>query len=331
LDTYIGIQRSLSDGRVTEIGKFVNTIDATFPTSIVLAVPQVCARYDLAASELTLTSAFDEETGDVIPVGEIAKILDGQHRIEGLKHFTGDQFQVPVSIFVDADIADQSYVFATVNLAQTKVNRSLVFDLLDFARARSPQKTCHDIVVALDNHVASPFHKKIKRLGTATPGRIGETITQATFVNALLPFLSADPVTDRDRMARGKRLNHDDVSYQQTPFRWLWLDDRDTDIARILIEFFGAVSDRWPVAWRSNETGMMLTRTNGFRALMRYLRHLYLSEKPLPSVESPVVPRARFAARLNEVPLTDSDFTTDTFQPGSSGEKALYDRLLCVR
>jgi len=33
-------------------------------------------------------------------------------------------FDVNVSIFVDADIADQATVFATVNLAQTKVTEA---------------------------------------------------------------------------------------------------------------------------------------------------------------------------------------------------------------
>ena len=55
LDRYVGIQRKLAQPRVTEIGKFVNTIDATFPTSIVLAVAGSCARYDEVTKELVLT------------------------------------------------------------------------------------------------------------------------------------------------------------------------------------------------------------------------------------------------------------------------------------
>jgi DGQHR domain-containing protein len=327
LDRYVGIQRKLSSDRVVEIGKFVNTIDATFPTSVVLAVPGSCARYDADKRELVLFEGVDEDSGASIRFFEIAKILDGQHRIEGLKAFKGPKFDVPVSVFVEADIADQAYVFATVNLAQTKVNRSLVYDLLDYSRARSPQKTCHDVTVALDKFATSPFHESIKRLGSATPGRSGETLAQATVVNALLPFLTRDPLTDRERMARGKSIRRDDTEYSSTPFRWLWVEERDTDIAKILMEYFWGVADRWPDAWKSRERGNMLPRTNGFRAFMRFLKNIYLQEKPRPDESQPVIPRQRITQLLEPVNLSNGDFAVSVFPPGSSGEKQLYDLL----
>ena len=116
----------------------MKSIDATFPTSIVLAVKGECAEFE--DGNLTLSESVDAETGEVISFAEVASILDGQHRVEGLKEANADDFEVPVSIFVDADISDQAYIFATVNLAQTKVNKSLVYDLLDYATARSPQE-----------------------------------------------------------------------------------------------------------------------------------------------------------------------------------------------
>ena len=91
----MGIQRKLAQPRVTEIGKFVNTIDAT-TTSIVLAVAGSCARYDEVTKELVLTEGDDDETGQRLRFFEIAKILDGQHRIEGLKQFVGEAFPLPV-------------------------------------------------------------------------------------------------------------------------------------------------------------------------------------------------------------------------------------------
>src|SRR5882762_10468420 len=99
----------------------------------------------------------------------------------GGHYFSPNTFQLSVSVFVDIDMEDQAYIFSTVNLAQTKVNRSLAYDLFELANSPSPQKTCHNIAVALDTITVSPFHKRIKRLGSATPGRNSETITQATF------------------------------------------------------------------------------------------------------------------------------------------------------
>jgi DGQHR domain-containing protein len=327
LDRYVGIQRRLSADRVREIGAFVNTIDATFPTSIVLSVPGVCAEYDSKKGELVLTENTDEEGGQLVPYEKIAKILDGQHRIEGLKALAKGPFELPVSIFVEADIADEAFVFATVNLAQTKVNRSLVYDLLDYSRARSPQRTCHDVAVALDKHEKSPLRGTIKRLGTATPGRVGETLAQATFVNCLLPFITTDALGDREAMARGRTLKAVASDYSKTPFRHLWIKERDTDVARILIDYFNAVANKWPTAWKSREKGDVLARTNGFRALMRLLKNVYLHLRPTDDLSKALVSEDQFRRMLDRVSLKDDDFTTEKFPPGTSGEKRLYDAL----
>lgn len=328
LDRYVGIQRKLNADRVNEIQQFVRTIDATFPTSIVLSVPGLCAEFDPTRQELVLAENLDEENGPIITFDKIAKILDGQHRIEGLKGLGDKPFELPVSIFIDADIADEAFVFATVNLAQTKVNKSLVYDLLDYSRARSPQKSCHNIAVALDKHERSPLKGLIKRLGTATPGRSGETLTQATFVNALLPLISTDPLKDRETLARGRTLKTSSDEYRRSPLRRLWLGEQDTDIARILIEYFSAVSQRWPEAWTSRDRGDILPRTNGFRALMRFLKDLYLHLRPNYSDEKDLPNESNFLRLLTGVPLGDADFTVERFPPGTSGEKRLYDTLV---
>lgn len=319
LDTYIGIQREIKENRVSEIGRFTNTIDATFPTSIVVAVPGDCAEYDDDSGCLRIY-----ETEDT-PFESIAKILDGQHRIEGLKEYKGEaSFDLSVTVFVEADIADQAYIFATVNLAQTKVNRSLVYDLLDYSKARSPQKTCHDIAVGLDRYPKSPLYKMIKRLGRATPGRSGETLSQAVVVGALLPLLSREPVDDRDLLLRGKRIRSaTDDELMRTPFRNLFIDEKDDQIAAIVMEFFRAVSRRWPVAWRSRERGDILPRTNGFRALMRLFKDSYLHLAGQDSIGR-VVREDEFFEILEKCQLRDADFNVDNFVPGSAGENLLY-------
>src|SRR5713226_6873465 len=42
-ETYLGIQRRLNPKRVKEIEQYVRTVDATFPTSIILSVTGDCA------------------------------------------------------------------------------------------------------------------------------------------------------------------------------------------------------------------------------------------------------------------------------------------------
>jgi len=327
LDRYVGIQRSLSKSRVSEISSFVKSIDATFPTSVVLAVNGECAVFDADTRILTISEGIDLETGEKIPINESASILDGQHRVEGLRAAGADDFQVPVSIFVDADIADQAYIFATVNLAQTKVNKSLVYDLLDYSKSRSPQKSAHDIVVALDRFEKSPFYKLIKRLGAATPGREGETLAQATVVNGIIPLISKNPELDRYELAKKRRISPETDRYEETPLRRLWIDEKDGEIAKIFIEYFNAVKSKWPTAWSSREKGHILARTNGFRAFMRLFKNIYLKEKPVSNTTDPIIQESVFLNYFNKSTLQDQDFNSSNFAPGTSGETALYRKL----
>src|SRR5215210_6584510 len=46
VERYLGIQRPLNDSRVAELRKYVKYYDATFPTSIILAVDADCAAFD---------------------------------------------------------------------------------------------------------------------------------------------------------------------------------------------------------------------------------------------------------------------------------------------
>lgn len=325
IERYLGIQRPLDPKRVEVISHYVNTADACFPTAVILAVPGLCAKYDPGTSTMTLSNYVEPEEGEEpIYFGDIAKVLDGQHRIEGLRKFGGEAFDVNVSLFVDADIADQAYIFSTVNLAQTKVQKSLVYDLYDLAKARSPQKTSHNIVVALDQNVESPFYKRIKRLGMATEGRVLETITQATFVQSLLTYMCKNQLQqqdDRDKYLRGKEPSRatEEESYQLI-FRNMFLDNRDIEIAEIIYNFFVSVRDRWPTAWDYKGGGIILNKTNGFRAMMRFLRIAYLHLTKPGGVPS----TAEFLKILNRVTLSDLDFNTDSFKPGTSGEAELY-------
>lgn len=323
VETYLGIQRPLKSDRVDEISQYVNTIDACFPTAVILAVEGRCAEYDVDRKELILRSASDGEGGKVTSI-QIAKVLDGQHRIEGLRAFKGVAFDVNVSIFIDMDIESQAYLFSTVNLAQTKVNKSLVYDLFEYSKARSPQKTCHNIAVALDSLDTSPFYRRIKRLGSATQGRFGETLTQASFVEALLPFITSDKITDRDLYLRGKKPPPASPSEEdRLIFRNWFLQEKDMLIADVLLNYFSAVRKTWPLAWSSSDRGAVLGKTNGFQALMRVLRPLYVrlrDHEAVPSIE-------RFQQELSRVSLSDEDFTIETFKPGTSGQAALFTKV----
>ena len=136
-----------------------------------------------------------------------------------------------MSIFIGADVFEQANIFATVILAQTKVNKSLVYDLTELADTPSPYRTCHNVAVALDREESSPLYHRIKRLGTATPGRKKEPLTQASFVEALVKFISIDPTQDRNLLLEGKRLKTASLNeLVYCPFRNLFIKNHEVDI-----------------------------------------------------------------------------------------------------
>lgn len=343
IDKYLGIQRKLSDSRISELKTYVKTHDATFPTSIILSVPTKCAIWDDSTSKLTLQEYINEDNPEEnIEFSDIAKILDGQHRLRGLSsglnydleyaEQNNIPFELSVAIFVGADIAQQATIFATVNLAQTKVNKSLVYDLAELSKIRSPQKSCHYIAVALDEQPASPLFQTIKRLGIATPGRSDahETLTQATFVEALMPYVSRDPVSDREFLKNhpAKRLpNVTDKEKLSLIFRGLYIEEKEQEIAKIVWAYFAAIQQRWPNAWVGRERGNIIKRTNGFKAFMKFLKPAYLSLAG-PQRIGVFVSKSEFLEIFNKITIDEADFSSDTFPPGTSGEAKLLKKLL---
>ena len=192
---------------------------------------------------------------------------------------------------------------------------------------RSPQKSCHNIAIALDSYERSPLYGRIKRLGTATPGRKGETLTQATVVESLMNYISDEPGQDRDTFIRKLFPRKATGSERKRLiFRNLFLEENDSDIAEILLQYFLAVQEKWPEAWDNPQwQGNILPKTNGFKGLMRFLRDAYLS---IVGDEIGKVPsKAEFFSVFSRAPIQDYDFDITNFPPGTSGERTLYDWL----
>jgi DGQHR domain-containing protein len=327
---FLGIQRKLNDKRIKDLTRYVDTIDACFPTSIVISVDERCAEVQQTELQdymvLRIFEYKDEVSKELsISLDQAAAIIDGQHRLKGLEDAKRLDFELSVSIFVGTDDATEAMIFSTVNLAQTKVNKSLVYDLFELAKTRSPEKTCHEIVVALDRLDESPFKGKIKRLGVATEGRFGETLSQATIVKGLLPYITKDPLMDRDA---GKRFGFWEpivaANLQKRIFYEFFRKGEDVKILQIVINYFNAVRDRWPKAWDGTGRGNIINRTNGFNGFIRFLRVAYLYY----TTEPRVVAQEDFRKLFERVKLSDDDFNPERFLPGSSGATNLYNVLV---
>ena len=315
VEIYTGIQRELSESRVKEIAKYVNMVDATFPTGVILHI-----------NEEDIINFSQQDGMMTIPFRDnVAKVLDGQHRIAGLEHYPsgGKAFQINVTIFVGMELEDQAIVFGTINKTQTKVNKSLVADLFEFATHRSPQKTAHNVVRALNQKEGSPFYEKIKILGVANDIN-KETITQATFSEALIKLISKDPMSDRDLYRRGKKPERvEGRELENRPFRNLFIDEKDAIIAKIIWEFFKAVQLRWPEAWNVIQPQMILNKSTGFLALMNLFKDLYLHFNSIGEV----IDQTTYLEFLNRCQIPDNHFSRINYIPGSGGQSKLHKEL----
>lgn len=316
VEIYTGIQRELSPKRVKEIGKYVNMVDASFPNSIILHInPEEIIDYDEMTGKLTLPYKDN-----------VAKVLDGQHRIAGLENFGrgGTSFQMIVTIFVGMELEDQAIIFSTINKTQTKVNNSLVADLFDFATNRSPNKASHNIVRALNQKEGSPFFKKIKILGVANDKK-RETITQATFSENLMKLFSKDLMSDRDVYKRGRvPSKFEGKELLNRPLRNMFIEKEDGKIAQLIWNFFSAVEHRWPNAWHDTTNTYILNKSTGFIALMRFFRDVYVSFERIGEV----INEEEFHGVFNNINIDESSFVKDIYIPGSSGQGKLYRDLI---
>ena len=318
VDNYLGIQRKLSSDRKKEIALYATTFDATFPTSVILAVKSVNEN-----GEFNKNIFVDEQKRKLMIKKQegVASILDGQHRLEGLKQanddFGVDDFDLNVTIFVDADIETQTQIFSVINKSQTKVNKSLVYDLYEYATHRSPYKTAHDIVRVLNKNEKSPFYHKIKLLGVAND-KEKESISQATFAERILGYISKDPVDDRNRLKKDERIESYDP--QKFIFRNFFIKKRDDEITKILYYFFDAVKNKWSDSWEKVVSGNILNKTTGVIALMRFLPDLCAKAKS----EEQLLTKEFYLNIIDEFNIEDGSFTSDEYRSGGQGQDKLY-------
>jgi len=326
-ETYFGIQRSLSKKRIREIAQYITNIDATFPSSILLAIKSIDIDSDGPHDNVSYNK--DSKVLKIKRDQNIAHIIDGQHRVFGLKHAVEnpdlfdqiDDFELIVTIFIDMDKDDQAMIFSTINKAQTKVNKSLVYDLYELAKTRSPQRTAHNIVRLLNEREGSPFKDKVKMLGVADD-KEKESITQATLVELMLKYITSNPMQDRDDLKRGKKIEKPSQTEQDKLFFRNWfIQGKDEYIAKIMWNYFSAVQNNWEKAWHDNNK--ILSKSTGIIALMRFLKdvigHLGTDR---------IIQISEFEKIIKIIDIDDKDLTNKKYISGSVGQSTLYNELV---
>ncbi len=309
IELFTGIQRELSEKRRKEINQYIRIFDSSFPNSFIIAVKSD----DIVREEQGLL--------EIRKHARAASIIDGQHRLAGFDESNSKGFQLIVSVFIDLPIEQQAMLFATINLKQTRVNESLVYDLFEETKARSPQKTAHDVAKSLNRDPESPFFHQIKPLGKRLEEYSGR-LSQATFVKRLLPHICANPDEVRDLIRREGRLDPNDPKNRERIFWRFFCEERDWAIQKALNNYFQAVVQVFASDWQSNNSP--LSRTIGYSALMRLIGDL--AKKGLAQTPQPRLDKQFFLGFFQRASAL-SPFTFERYPPSGGGETQLYNDL----
>lgn len=137
-----------------------------------------------------------DEKIEIPLIDSVAQLIDGQHRLEGLKEAmkvdqTISEKQILVSMVVGLGTKDAAKIFININSEQKPVPKSLIFDLYgitddekNFAIIRSD-----DIAKELNENVDSPYYNLIKYPGN--PRGKGK-IDLSTVVSTLKKYVDVD-------------------------------------------------------------------------------------------------------------------------------------------
>ena len=254
-----GIQRDISIKRVMEIESYCKDPDATFPTPLIVSV-------DSSFCELKNGGTLIEYNDDNC----IFEIIDGQHRVEGIRlasNNSGFRCELLFVLMFDLTEEEKAYVFSTINSNQAKVDKSLIYDLFELSTKRSPLKTCHYIARIMNSKHTYPFYQRLKMLGKRERG--SNTLSQGTFVKGLVELISKNPQEDMIRIKNGDKLLPD----EKLPLRNFFINENDDIILKILKNYFTAVSVVFEKEWYSND--YILTKTTGYLALIKAFEKFY--------------------------------------------------------
>lgn len=225
---YEGIQRRLEPARVKSIAEFCKRDDAMFPTPIILSAPS--NSFIINDEDQTITISED---------GIYCSIIDGQHRIEGIKE-SGyiDKFELLIEFVFDTDPARDAYLFSVINGNQKPMSKSLIYDLFAVTKARTVEKLCNKIMRELNSNIKSKMIGKIKMLGYKDEFSPNGVVSQARLVDELKKLISDNTSRDNYDIEVGNELK--ELNAEKYIFREWFVYRDDEKIIDENIKFFNA-------------------------------------------------------------------------------------------
>ncbi|ERJ34739.1 hypothetical protein L810_2746 [Burkholderia sp. AU4i] len=233
------VQRVLNTSRIVNIKRFVMN-GGNFPNAFVLNWVNTDQPLEFTDTDI-----------DIPMVAQSAQIIDGQHRIAGIREAIQEderwsKLEVPVVFYAGLGTQECADIFLSINTEQKPVPRSLVFDLYGVASAEivdQAAERARDIVIFLNEDDDSPYKGQIKLPGA--PTRRGG-IALSTAVSAIKPLV--------EERGDFERIGVKELNMQK----------------QIIMNLFTALSDKYGSKWWEKENAFMYAA--GFTGAINFLQ-----------------------------------------------------------
>lgn len=352
-----GTQRGIISQRLKSISRYLQTIEATLPGTIIIAAN--------CENDGTIIDPMDERShlrwkiidggyGDnvcelVIPEERpLAAIVDGQHRLGGFKgnDEIARDFMIPCAVFLDLPAPQQASIFATINFNQRPVSKSQTYELFGYnldeepEDSWSPDKLAVFFARKLNADPESPFmnHVKVAAIDDRVLSEIAQRtqkewmVSTATIVECILKLIARNPQLERDELHKypverrsRKLLQSIDKSISHRTAKPVFRDyylsgNKDIVIYKTIVNFFTVVRD---IFWKPG-LQTPLRKTAGVQALFLVLAeildkaHLYEMKDFRKETFRGILEQAR-----------NFDFTQQIFQESSAkGRSIIFEAIL---
>ncbi len=180
------IQRILNKSRISGIRDFLLN-GGFFPNNVILNVKE--------DGNLSYNNSNDEISFDLNP--RIAQIIDGQHRIEGLKeaiksNVSIGEILIPTVLVNDISTEICAEIFVSINTEQKSVPKSLIYDLYGLMNISAKDFSIErgtDIAKILNTDDNSPYQGYVKFPGSR---KFKGGIQLSSIVNSLKTLVKKD-------------------------------------------------------------------------------------------------------------------------------------------
>lgn len=258
-----GIQREYNESRGREISMFLKSTESALPNSIIIAGN---TKDSISENKWKIVK-YKTENGceeDLLEIPELkvnGSVIDGQHRLFSFKHLNIDEqknYELLCTLYLDLPNPYQAYIFASINMNQRKVDKSLAYELYGYdlndeeSNKWSPEKLAVYLTRKLNTDTKSIFKGHIllaanndeilKQLSEKKS--INWSISTAAIVEGILSLISSNPKRDRDelQLTSEKERKRSDLEKLKSnvPLRKYYIKNNDLLIYTILINFFQA-------------------------------------------------------------------------------------------